>query len=253
LETAVPSVSVIVPTRDRPLLLARALASIRAQTLGEVEVVVVDDGDGRSAAALRAEGRPGIRAVSTGGAGQVAARRQGVAIAQGEILAFLDDDDWWEEEDHLARLVTGWSGPRLRHLGGAVVRETEAMVALERLPFRPDPDPAALRQDNTLLVSGLAFDRRAYAVAGEFDSAFPHYWDWDFYLALLGRRVPIEALAGGGVCVSARAGTVSSDSNETARRDELDRLAAKHGLGPIPLKNHLSIALDQQHEKDLSG
>jgi glycosyltransferase involved in cell wall biosynthesis len=225
---------------------------VHAQTLGGIEAVVVDDGDGKSAAALRAERAPDVVTVETGGAGQVEARRQGVAAAGGTILAFLDDDDWWEDETHLARLVAGWTGPRLRHAGGVVVRETEAMATLERLGFRPDPDPRSLRRDNTLLVSGLVFDRAAYAVAGGFDPAFPHYWDWDFYLTLLGRGVPIEAIRDGGVCISARDGTVSSGAHEAARRAELDRLAQKHDLGPVPLKNHLSIALDQLHEKGVS-
>jgi len=65
-----PRVSVVVPTRDRPELLRRCLAALEAQTL-PVEVVVVEDSEGR---------------------GPAWARNEGVRRGQGEIVCFTDDD-----------------------------------------------------------------------------------------------------------------------------------------------------------------
>ena len=92
-----PPVSVVVPTRDRPQLLRRAIGAILGQAYpGEVECVVVFDqsdpdltwGDPGPARRLRA-----IR--NTRAPGLAGARNSGVLAAGGELVAFCDDDDEW--------------------------------------------------------------------------------------------------------------------------------------------------------------
>src|SRR5262245_21923057 len=90
-----PLVSVIVPTRDRPTLLARALASIDAQTFCAGEIIVVDDGSQNPPHEVIA-GFPSVRLIvlpRRGGA--AAARNVGIRASRGEFVAFLDDDDAW--------------------------------------------------------------------------------------------------------------------------------------------------------------
>jgi glycosyltransferase involved in cell wall biosynthesis len=65
-----PRISVVVPTRDRPELLKRCLAALEKQTV-PVEIVVVEDSEGR---------------------GPAWARNEGVRRARGEIICFTDDD-----------------------------------------------------------------------------------------------------------------------------------------------------------------
>ena len=86
-----PSVSVVICTRDRPEELRRCLASLPAQTLRPLEVIVVDNassGEATRTAALNAgvvyvrEDRPGLDY----------ARNTGAATARGEIVAYTDDD-----------------------------------------------------------------------------------------------------------------------------------------------------------------
>src|SRR5690606_35875991 len=79
-----PSFTVVVPTSRRPALLREALASVAAQTLPPDQVVVVDDA-----------GDPGTQAVVAGFPGYTYARNDGAALARGEWIAFLDDDDLW--------------------------------------------------------------------------------------------------------------------------------------------------------------
>ncbi len=104
-------ISVVITTRDRPGLLRRALASVQAQTYLELEIVVVDDGSAPSFAAEHDELACGLGARGAfhrlppvpGGHGPSFARNHGVAQAQGEWVAFLDDDDEWIDPDYLAR------------------------------------------------------------------------------------------------------------------------------------------------------
>jgi glycosyltransferase involved in cell wall biosynthesis len=90
-----PTVSVIVPVRNRRALLRKTLDALAAQTYSDFEVVVVDDGsdDGsdKEAIADAEAGRP-VRVVYSGGAGAVGARTAGVDAARGHILAFTDSD-----------------------------------------------------------------------------------------------------------------------------------------------------------------
>jgi len=70
MESGRPQISVVVPTRERPELLRRCLAALEAQTV-PVEIVVVEDLEGR---------------------GPAWARNEGVRRAQGEVICFTDDD-----------------------------------------------------------------------------------------------------------------------------------------------------------------
>jgi len=103
---SVPAVSVIMPTRNRAELLKRSIASIRAQTFADFELIVINDGStDHTAEVLAAVGDPRLRVIHNAlGGGAAAARNAGIAAARGEFLAFLDADDEWLP-DKLAQQV----------------------------------------------------------------------------------------------------------------------------------------------------
>jgi len=90
-------VSVIIPTHNRSLLLQRAIYSVLNQTYSELECIVVDDGSND-------ETQEVINSFEDNRLkyfqyeekkGASAARNIGIRNAQGELIAFLDDDDEW--------------------------------------------------------------------------------------------------------------------------------------------------------------
>ena len=89
---ALPRVSVVVPTRDRPDRLATCLAALERQTVPELEIVVVDDASRDAAAVAAVAGAPRARLVRGAGRGPAAARNAGVAAARAPIVCFTDDD-----------------------------------------------------------------------------------------------------------------------------------------------------------------
>jgi len=95
--TRKPIVSVVIPTYERPLLVERAVKSALGQTLRDIEVIVVTDGpETITQAALSKINDSRLRIVSLHShQGANAARNRGIAEAQGEWSAFLDDDDEW--------------------------------------------------------------------------------------------------------------------------------------------------------------
>ncbi|MEM6352772.1 MAG: glycosyltransferase family 2 protein [Cyanobacteria bacterium P01_D01_bin.14] len=96
----IPNVSVIIPTRNRPNLVVRAVHSALRQTLTEIEVIVVIDGVDPTTQSALAEIQDDRLAILelTENQGAPNARNQGVLKAQSPWIAFLDDDDEWFPE-----------------------------------------------------------------------------------------------------------------------------------------------------------
>ena len=93
-----PLVSVVIPALNRTALLARALASVDAQTISGVEIVVVDDAS-EPVLDPKPATKGDLRVVRN--ASRVGAQRSrliGVTAARGEFVALLDSDDWWASE-----------------------------------------------------------------------------------------------------------------------------------------------------------
>ncbi|MEM8715125.1 MAG: glycosyltransferase family 2 protein [Cyanobacteria bacterium P01_G01_bin.4] len=92
-----PEVSVLIPTRNRPELVKRAIASVQAQTFTNFEILVTIDGpDPATEAALASLDEPRLRwIVHPVNRGLPAARSTGIQNASGEWVAYLDDDDEW--------------------------------------------------------------------------------------------------------------------------------------------------------------
>ncbi|MFI7601947.1 glycosyltransferase family 2 protein [Actinoplanes sp. NPDC049681] len=92
-----PQVSVVIPTRNRPELVTRAVRSVLAQTVPDFEIVVVVDGpDDATPKALAEIGDPRVRLIPLpikGGAPN--ARNTGAHEARAPWTALLDDDDEW--------------------------------------------------------------------------------------------------------------------------------------------------------------
>jgi glycosyltransferase involved in cell wall biosynthesis len=89
-------ISVVVPLYNKQSLLRRALDSIFAQTRGDFEVIVVDDGStDESLEEAKNIKEPRLRVISQRNQGPGAARNRGAAETHGEYLAFLDADDEW--------------------------------------------------------------------------------------------------------------------------------------------------------------
>lgn len=97
-----PTVSVVIPTYNRPAYLARAIESVIGQTYKDWELIVVDDGSPTGeikTVVERYAGQDGrIRYVRRPNGSWYRARNTGIRNARGQYLAFLDDDDQWLKE-----------------------------------------------------------------------------------------------------------------------------------------------------------
>lgn len=108
-----PRVSVLLPTYNAAATVARAIDSILAQTAGDLELIVVDDGsvDGTPARVVERFGHdPRVRSLPQPcNRGPAHARNVGLAAARGEWIGLVDADDAWRP-DRVARLLSRAAG-----------------------------------------------------------------------------------------------------------------------------------------------
>ena len=241
-----PTVSAILVTRDRPLLLADALRSVSAQMSPPLEVRITDDGDVPVDPSSLPTGLLQITIVSGGDRQCAASRNRAATGASGDVLAFLDDDDRWLS-DHLARLGAAFEDPAvdLAYTDVAVVRERVeeggTRVALERREIARDWDPEMMRDNDYIPPSALAVRRGFFEALGGFDPAFRYSEDWDFLLRAARRTTPRRVP---GVTVEIRmreSGNASADFNPE-RLACLDQLSQRHQLPRLEPRTFWEVA-----------
>ena len=179
-----PTVSVVIPTYQRRDLVRRAIASVRAQTHRDYELIVVDDGstdDTHDVVAALGDDIVYVRRDENRGVS--AARNAGIARARGAIVAFLDSDDTWLPH-HLAVVMDV-----LTRLPDAVLCSTSPRFEVEgREP------PAEARVADTLSAllvenvvgspSSVAVRRAALERVGGFGEALRVMEGWDLWMRL---------------------------------------------------------------------
>ena len=103
-----PRISVVVPLYQTESYIAEALRSVLAQTFGDFEVLVIDDGSrDRGPEIARSFPDPRIKVITQENRGLAGARNTGIRLARGEFVALLDADDVWlprKLELHVAHL-----------------------------------------------------------------------------------------------------------------------------------------------------
>ena len=91
-------ISIIVPAYNKQDSISETLQSIFAQSYNNFEIIVVDDGSTDSTKELIETYNEDITYIYQENQGQGAARNQGIKVAQGDYIVFLDADDYWELE-----------------------------------------------------------------------------------------------------------------------------------------------------------
>ena len=194
----VPEVSVVIAAHNQAPWLGEAIASVRAQTFADWELVIVDDGstDDTRDVALRTADDARVRYLHQPRAERSAARNRGIAETTGEFVAFLDGDDLWRPEK-LARQVAALRAAPDAGLCYTVARFVD--VDGRPLPLRKPPRPVSgrifptLMHGNVLILASVVVRRRALAEVGGFDERLPVYGceDWDLWLRVARRFVVI--------------------------------------------------------------
>ncbi len=191
-----PSVSVVVPTRNRPELLERSVRSILGQSYaGDIECIVVfDRSEPAPVAADVPSGRRLMLMANGRRPGLAGARNSGILAGSGDLVAFCDDDDAWLPEKinlQVAMLESAGAefascGTRFHYADRIIERPAPPSVELGQLVRRRFPEMGA----PTFLIR-----REILEIIGLVDEDIPGSYGEDYDLLLrAARRMPVVAV-----------------------------------------------------------
>jgi glycosyltransferase involved in cell wall biosynthesis len=186
-------VSVVIPTRNRPELVANAVASVLEQDFKNLEVIVVIDGEDpqtREALDIFCDARLHVISltVNIGGA---EARNVGVRAAYGEWVAFLDDDDEWlvhklsRQMEAVRKATALWPVISSRMM----VKTTECEFIRPLRDYEPEKPLSeflfcrrSLKDGPYAMQTSTLMMRRELMLTVPFRSGLTRHQDWDWLL-----------------------------------------------------------------------
>jgi len=238
-------VSLIIATKNRPERLAKALYYLKKQSHQDWEAVITDDGDGRGMQLAETDEDSRVKGYSNAGVAQVDARNTSVTHAQGELLALHDDDDWWEDSEHLVKVTRAFTDSSghvkdalLHRYGWMVTEENGEVVSKER--FALETTVESLRKNNTILTSSMVYPKQLHRKLGLLDRAIDGYFDWDWSLRVVTAGYPLITIETPGVCYLQHGSNGSQTVESNRRVRNFQAFKQKHGLD-IVIKNHATF------------
>lgn len=238
-----PKISVLIPTKNRPRLLAQALASLMEQDFEDFEVIVVNDG-GKDISQVVELVDLDIKVLSHIDSQDVpCSLNLAFHESKGDYIAICDDDDIYHPR-HLQELYNALKQNPTHQLAytdvQAFQKNLNQVVGLLAEPFNKD----RFKKTNYVCPSSVLIKRDLVETLNGFDEALARYHDWDFFLRALKHtdflRVP-QVLT----YYRIHNQSVQSTFPKHKRQIQLEKLCAKHGLGKLEQK-HLFDLFNQE-------
>jgi GT2 family glycosyltransferase len=230
-----PSISVVVRTRNRPQLLGEALASLALQDYRGLDVIVVNDGGSPVAeVADRFRGRLALRVIDLQpGRGRSPAANAGIAQARGDWLLILDDDDVYLA-DGVRALAAAAAAPDTVYFGSVDSYCYEGDERRHLRTFGAPYDADLMLFENQIPFIGCLMPTAHVRAIGGIDESLACFEDWDLYLRLAERcgfehvaRTVAEYRVFGESFITGKGG-------ESLQEEGLERIFAKHLQGADP-------------------
>lgn len=184
-----PRFSIVIPTYNRRAFIAKAIDSALAQSFGDFEIIVVDDGSSDDTGEIVREIHdPRVRYHYKENEERAVARNTGIAMSNGEYVGFLDSDDeiYPEHLEFASRMIEKYRRPEIFHLGYEVRTDSEASG--RKIGSLPETANEVLIQGNVLSCNGV-FLRRDIALKYKFnpDRVLSGSEDYELWLRLASR------------------------------------------------------------------
>lgn len=183
-------VSIIIPVYNQAEFLEQAIQSALGQTYGEREVIIIDDGSTDDSLQVAGVYYRQIKLVHQENRHQAAARNTGAKWATGDILLFLDADDW-VERTFLEKTVPFMDIPET----GIVATDMQYFGASD-LRIAPRGTTLAIEKESNELPCCSLVRRRAFEDAGGYNEspAIHGMEDWNLWISILERGWRVAVL-----------------------------------------------------------
>lgn len=191
-----PTVAVITRTKNRQLLLARALKSVQSQSYKEFVQVVVNDGGDKKIVDELVKKYPKDKLLVIHNAksrGLTAALNQGIKAVKSKYITILDDDDTWSP-DRLKLIVDFLDGSESKGVVNVMdriieeIREDGTVHEISRNRWHEETKAINLYKqclDNYLSNGAFTYRREVYDELGGYDETLGVAEDWDFGIRFL--------------------------------------------------------------------
>ncbi len=226
---ALPRISVVVPSYNQGHFLPDTLKSIFRQNYPDLEVVVIDGGstDG-SVDVIRSYASRLKHWQSERDGGQSAAINAGVKHCSGELVTWLNSDDfyWGESLWVVGRAWAAYPGRGL-YIGNGLRHDQRTGKSVPFLPRHMALNRAVLREGpDYLLQPSTFFLREAWEAVGGLDNDLRFCMDWDIFLRIV-KRYPV-VLINEFLGVSREYEETKTRSGKTTRAFEIIRMIQRH-------------------------
>jgi peptidoglycan/xylan/chitin deacetylase (PgdA/CDA1 family)/SAM-dependent methyltransferase len=233
-DVAAEGISVVVPCFNAAGSLDRTLSSLQAQSYGNWEAIVVDDGSHDGGAELAeswAARDRRITVVRQHHAGAAAARNRGLASASRPWLCFLDADDWLSPRAFEQWLAAAASAPEAAVLVGRCVRVSQAGRTWP-WPKRDLTDAfGVLCSECAIPIHSALVRRSAVLAVGGFDETLKTNEDWDLWQRIARAGLIFRQTDDLVAYYRTRLGSLSRNL-EQATTDALEVMRRGHGPDP---------------------
>jgi glycosyltransferase involved in cell wall biosynthesis len=177
-------VSVVIPCYNQGSYVEDAIESVRSQTYGNIELVVVDDGSTDPYTRLVLSSLKDIKVIVQKNAGLSAARNTGIKSAQGALICCLDADDRLAP-DYIKKCVSRIRKNKL-DICGTYLKTFGDVWANIRMPWLK-PTLNNIMEKNSFIAASV-FTRSVWERVGGYDEAMKDgYEDWDFWIRALSK------------------------------------------------------------------
>jgi glycosyltransferase involved in cell wall biosynthesis len=241
-----PRISIITPCLNAAGTIERALDSVRDQGYPDVEHIVVDGGSTDETSHL-VEARGGVVFVSEPDDGLSDALNKGVRMATGELIGWLNADDWYLPGAFLAVGHAAVAHPAALWLtgtcpivdaGGKEIRRS--VTRYKNLFLRHYSFPLYLTQ-NFISCPATFVRRSAYEDVGAFRLDYQYSMDYDMFLRVARRGAPV--VIDRDLAVFTMVEGTKSMSGFEQQFEEHHALAREHGSGhPVPVAVNAAIS-----------
>lgn len=195
-ETSLPMISAVMPTYNQGAYIRLALESIFSQNYPKLEVIVVDGMSTDNTIEILKSYGDRIRWISEKDKNQSDALNKGFAMARGEIIAWLNSDDLYDEGAFLTVGRYFAEHPDVMWLYGRAIiideegEEIRRWVTNYKNFFLPRYRYSGLLIQNTLSQMAVFFRRRVVEEVGLLDVGLHNAMDYDYWLRLGKRYKP---------------------------------------------------------------
>ena len=184
------TISVIIPTYNSALFIARAITSIQEQHYPvQWQIIVVDDGSTDHTSTLIRDHYPFIHYIHQSNQGPAAARNAGLEAASGEWITFLDADDYWPSDRTQLLMQVFAANPQLLVTWGLVKVLFEDPEEAGRWKFVYSD-----QQRFDVNLGARLFRREAFERIGLFDASMRYCEDADWFYRAKEAALPMQAI-----------------------------------------------------------